>query len=258
YDDAWVRRGPWKYFLDGSFSTRTAWLWEPYEGEPDNFGHGVTAADAVAILRRLARGRTQGAFHAIGDRSISEFLDAMEAVAAELPDVRSLRMRIEHGQLIRREDIPRLAELGVLVSAQPSALGTPDKDVSLLGRERAERAYPYRSLLDAGVQLSFGSDIPGEATCDPILALHRVVNRDGPERITVEEALRTYTMGSAYAEFQENVKGSLEPGKLADFVVLSQDPTGVDATRIGETKVLQTITGGRIVYDYDREELQSS
>lgn len=249
YDRVWVRRGPWKYFLDGSFTTHTAWLWEPYQGEPDNTGGGMHREEIAAVLSRLARSGTQGAFHAIGDRAISEFLDAVEDVAQLHPEVTRLRLRIEHGQLIRAEDIPRLARLGVLVSAQPSALGTPEKDIALLGEKRATRAYPYRSLLDAGVPLSFGSDIPGEATCDPILALHRVVNRPGPERITVEEALYAYTMGSAYAEFQEGVKGSLEAGKLADFVVLSEDPTGVAMEKIGETRVLRTIVDGRTVFD---------
>jgi len=249
YDREWVRRGPWKYFLDGTFTTHTAWLWEPYQGEPDNRGSGMQRDEIVAVLSRLARGGTQGAFHAIGDRAISEFLDALEAVAEKTPEVTRLRLRIEHGQLIRREDIPRLARLGVLISAQPSALGTPDKDISLLGEERAERAYPYRSLIDAGVPLSFGSDIPGESTCDPILALHRVVNRAGPERISVEEALYAYTMGSAYAEFQEGVKGSIEEGKLADFVVLSEDPTVVAPEEIGEIRVLRTVVDGRTVFE---------
>ena len=249
YDGEWVKRGPWKYFLDGTFTTHTAWLEEPYQGESDNRGNGMQKSDVASILTRLATGGTQGAFHAIGDRAIREFLDALEEIAAASPRVTHMRLRIEHGQLIRGEDIPRLRDLGVLISAQPSALGTPEKDVALLGRDRAERAYPYRSLLDAGVPLSFGSDIPGESSCDPMLGIHRVVNRSGPERITAEEALRCYTMGSAYAEFQEEVKGSLEAGKFADFVMLSQDPTEVSSESIKDTRVLLTVVGGKIVYE---------
>lgn len=157
-------------------------------------------------------------------------------------------MRIEHAQLIRPEDIPRLARLGVLVSAQPSALANPEKDRILLGRERALRAYPYRSLIDAGVALSFGSDIPGESSCDPIKSIHMVANREGSERIDAEEALRCYTEGSAYAEFMEGRKGRLAPGMLADFTVLSQDVTSVPREKIGDTVIEETVVGGRTVY----------
>jgi len=118
----------------------------------------------------------------------------------------------------------------------------------LLGAERARRAYPYRSLLDAGVHLSFGSDIPGEATCDPLLSIHMAVNRPGGERITVLEALRCYTVGSAYAEFMEDKKGMLKEGMLADFVVLSQDITEIPSERIKGTVVEETVVGGRSVY----------
>ena len=159
-----------------------------------------------------------------------------------------LRIRIEHAQLIRPGDIPRLRELGILVSAQPTALENPAKDRLLLGPERALRAYPYRSLLDAGVHLSFGSDIPGESNCDPIRSIHMVANREGPERISAEEALRCYTVGSAYAEFSEARKGILAIGMFADFTVLSQDITSVPRERIGDTVVEETVVGGRTVY----------
>jgi len=249
YDELWVRRGPWKYFLDGTFTTETAWLWEEYADDHGNTGKGMKAPEIAGILSALSRKGVQGAFHAIGDRAISEFLDAYERVLEQFPDLARLRMRLEHAQLIRRADISRLAELGVIVSAQPSALGTPEKDARLLGDERARNAYPYRSLLDAGVKLSFGSDIPGESTCDPLLAIHRVVNRDSPERITVEDALRCYTEGSAYAEFMEEQKGALREGQLADFVVLSEDITSIKTERIKDTQIDVTVVGGRIVYD---------
>ena len=113
---------------------------------------------------------------------------------------------------------------------------------------RALRAYPYRSLLDAGVGLSFGSDIPGESSCDPIRSIHMAANREGPERISAEEALRCYTVGSAHAEFMEGRKGALASGMLADFAVLSQDITSVPRERIGETVVEETVVGGRSVY----------
>jgi len=246
----WIRKGPIKYFLDGTFSTRNACLSEPFADSPDE----ELCADPSAPLSELellARRGRQGAFHIIGDRGISIFLDAYEEVLARRPGLGDLRVRIEHAQLIRPSDIPRLRDLGILVSAQPTALENPEKDTILLGRDRALRAYPYRSLLDAGVGLSFGSDIPGESSCDPIRSIHMAANREGPERISAEEALRCYTVGSAYAEFMEARKGTLAPGMLADFAVLSQDITSVPRERIGETVVEETVVGGRSVYRRD-------
>ncbi|HTX73092.1 MAG TPA: amidohydrolase [Rectinemataceae bacterium] len=252
FDRDWVRAGPVKYFLDGAFSTRTACLCEPYADDP---GGGLCADPAAptAELEFLARKGLQGAFHIIGDRGIALFLDAVEEARTRHPDLGRLRIRIEHAQLIRERDIPRLRDLGILVAAQPSALGSPEKDERLLGPRRARRAYAYRSLLDAGVQLSFGSDIPGEATCDPLLSIHMAVNREGPERISPLEALRCYTVGSAYAEFMEERKGMLRPGMLADFAVLSDDLTEIPPGRIKEIRVEETVVGGRSVYSREAE-----
>lgn len=252
YDSQWVRRGPIKFFLDGSFTTRTAWLWEEYVDEPGNYGQGLSADKIYPILKHLAAKGRQGAFHSIGDRATSAFLDAMERLQQEMPQSRDLRFRLEHAQLVRQEDVTRLRDLGVLVAAQPSALVAPEKDIALLGEKRARGAYPHRSFLDAGVNLSFGSDIPGEATCNPIESIHMVVNRASPERLTVEEALRCFTVGSAYAEFQEEQKGSLTVGKVADFAVLSQDITSIAPAEIIDTKVETTVVGGRVVYEAQR------
>jgi predicted amidohydrolase YtcJ len=244
----WIRPGPVKYFLDGAFSTKTACLCEPYsDGEGGGLCSDVEAP--IAELDYLARAGLQGAFHIIGDKGIAIFLDAVEAVRKRHPDLPRLRIRIEHAQLIRAEDIPRIRDLGILIAAQPSALGSPGKDEKLLGRDRALRAYPYRSLLDAGVRLSFGSDIPGESTCDPLLSIHMAVNRAGSEAISAEEAIRCYTVGSAYAEFMEEKKGALSKGMLADFVVLSADPTAVDPATIKDIRVDETWVGARKVFD---------
>ena len=242
----WIRPGPEKHFLDGTFSTRNACLCEPFADSGE--GSCPDPRAPLAELESLARRGLQGAFHIIGDKGIAIFLDAYEEVLARHPGMRSLRMRIEHAQLVRPEDMPRLRELGVLVAAQPSALGTPEKDEALLGPDRALRAYPYRSLIDAGVELSFGSDIPGESSCDPIRSIHMAANREGTERISAQEALRCYTVGSAYAEFMEGRKGMLKAGMLADFVLLSQDITSVPSQRIGDTLVVETLVGGRSVY----------
>jgi predicted amidohydrolase YtcJ len=249
FDGSWVARGLWKYLLDGTFSTRTAWLLQPYVGETENYGIETGILEKMDRFLKLSiRRRRQAAFHAIGDRTTHELVNTIERLSLNYSGVTDLRLRIEHAQLIALEDIPRLRDLGILVSAQPSALATPVKDVDLLGEERAYRAYPYRSLLDAGVHLSFGSDMPGEATFDPLLSIHYTVNRSGPERIGPREALEAYTAGSAYAEFKEREKGSITAGKLADLAVLSQDLLSVEPAKIKDTEVEMTVVGGRIVY----------
>jgi len=249
FDELWVRRGLWKYILDGTFSTRTAWLLEPYAGEPGNYGIATGVPDNIERYLGLSvRKNRQAAFHAIGDRTIRELLNTVERLSRHHPGAADLRLRIEHAQLIDPQDVPRLERLGILVAAQPSALGTPQKDEDLLGEERAGKAYPYRSLLDAGVHLSFGSDMPGEMSFDPLLGIHYTVNRSGPERISAAEALRAYTLGSAYAEFQESRKGSITPGKLADLAILSEDPLSAEPETIKDIEAVMTIVGGKIVY----------
>jgi hypothetical protein len=250
FDPWWVRRGPWKYFLDGTFSTRTAWVTVPYAGDASNFGTPIGGPERFEeIVSFLARTGRQGAFHAIGDRAVQEFVNAVERVAQRTPEVTKLRLRLEHAQLVRPEDVPRLRDLGILIAAQPHAMATPEKDIDILGPERAAEAYPYRRLLDAGVHLSFGSDIPGEATFDPIYAIHMAVNRAEDARITALEALKAYTLESAYAEFLEKDKGSIREGKLADFTVLDRDFTRVDPSAIKDTRVTMTVVDGSVVYE---------
>ncbi len=249
YDGLWVTRGPWKYFLDGTFSTRTAWLMEPYADEPENRGmRDDTFEKLEDLLTQAARHRRQLAFHAIGDRAIHEFVNTFEKLQNKFPGMRNLRIRLEHAQLIHETDIPRIRDLGILISAQPSAMGTPGKDITLLGRNRAEKSYAYRSLLDGGVQLSFGSDMPGEPTYNPLLSIHYVVNRAGAEALTAREALGCYTQGSAYAEFKEKEKGSIEAGKLADLTLLSDDLLTCPSEKIKDINVEMTIVGGNVVY----------
>ncbi|MFP4426327.1 MAG: amidohydrolase [Spirochaetaceae bacterium] len=254
FDPFWFRKGPWKYFLDGTFSTRTAWLLEPYPGEPENRGTPVLRGEELdKVLLRAAKKKRQAAFHAIGDGAIHEFLDRLESVARAYPVLKELRLRLEHAQLVDPLDMERLAELGVLIAAQPHAMGNPRKDVEILGKERALHAYPHKSLLKAGVPLSFGSDIPGEPTVRPFQAIHYVVNREGPEALSLAEAISAYTLGSAYAEFMEKEKGTLQEGKLADFIVLDLDPFEVASERIETIEVSETWVGGRQVFS--REEV---
>ena len=254
YDEKWISRGLWKYILDGSFSSHTAWLNKPYANDPGNYGKGTPSGDIDSYLDFVVNRHVQGGFHAIGDRQVKEFLDAVERIGKEAPrtdSIRNLRLRIEHAQLIRDEDIPRIRDLGILIAAQPSALISPEKDRLLLGEERALKAYPYRSLLDAGVRLSFGSDIPGERALRPLHLIHMAVNREGDEAITAEEALRCYTAESAYAQFEEHRKGMLRPGMLADLAVLSDNPLEVPKENIENIRVETTIVGGRTVYTRD-------
>ncbi|NNM67134.1 MAG: amidohydrolase [Spirochaetales bacterium] len=249
YDKRWLRRGPWKYFLDGTFTTRTAWMEEAYPGTPHNYGLSFDKSWLKEVLTNLAKRRVQGAFHSIGDRSTRTFLDVWEDVLQAYPEAVHLRMRLEHVQALRREDLPRLKALGVCVAAQPPAMVNPDKDASIVGAARVPTLYPHRSLLEAGVPLSFGSDIPGESFCDPLLGIHLVCNRSGPESLTPEQALACYTQGSAYVEFQESQKGSLEAGKLADFAVLSADLLTLPVDEIRNIQVVRTVVGGRTVWE---------
>jgi hypothetical protein len=248
-----LTRGPWKFILDGSFSAHTGWLCEPYANDPGNYGRGVSASHIEGYLEFLLKKNRQGAFHAIGDRAVKEFLDAAEKVAGKNPRLKDFRLRIEHAQLIRKEDIKRIRDLNILVAAQPSALATPDKDRELLGEERVRKAYPYRSLLDAGVRLSFGSDVPGERFLDPLFLMHLAVNREGEEAITAEDALRCYTVGSAYAEFEEDRKGRIKKGMFADLTVLSNNPLEVPKEKIKDIEADMTIVGGKVMYERPRK-----
>ena len=247
-DEEWLHLGPRKFFFDGAFSSHSAWMFEDYADDPGNQGAGQNADEIYEALAPAIRRKRQPACHAIGDRAVHELCVALERLAEKYRWIRDIRPRIEHAQLIDQADIRRIADLGILVCAQPPALVNPGKDGRLLGPSRAAAAYPYRSLLDAGAALSFGSDYPGESFFEPLRSIHLAVNREGPERITVEEALACYTRESAYAEFEEESKGSISPGKLADFVILSDDPLSVPREEIEKLQVTHTIVGGELVY----------
>jgi len=259
YHGWWIRRGPEKYIVDGAFSPHTAWMLEPYASEPDNRGRAALQPDELLrIVRQGAKRRRQLAFHAIGDRAAHEVVNAVDAVSRELPIVKDLRIRIEHAQILAPEDIVRMRRLGMLASVQPTALALPERDLALVGEARFARLYPYRSLLDAGVPLSLGSDIPGEIEYDPFQVIYRATTRRGlphaklaydrSQALTVLEAVTAYCTGSAYAEGAETDKGILREGMLADFIGLSRDILAGDLERIPETKVTLTVVGGKIVH----------
>jgi predicted amidohydrolase YtcJ len=261
--DAVIRIGGVKIFADGALGPQTASMLEPYEGDPENTGVVVRTQEQLSeLIGQAARHGIAAAVHAIGDRANRCVLDAIETVnAAEAPALggRPLRHRIEHVQLLDPADLPRLARLGVVASMQPIHC-TQDRDIA--DRHwggRARYGYAWRSLLDSGAHLAFGSDAPVE-TLDVLAGIHAAVTRkrrEEPHRaswypeeaLTVEEAIRAYTAGPAFASGEEEIKGRLTPGRFADFVVLSRDPLDVLPDDLPEITVEMTVVGGVVRYD---------
>lgn len=260
--DEWLRLGGFKGFVDGSLGSTTALFFEPYADAPQTSGllHSQMLPEGVMKQRIGAADRAgfQCSIHAIGDKANALLLEIFEEVIRE-NGPRDRRFRIEHAQHLRPQDIPRMARLGVIASVQPyHAIDDGRWAEKRIGRERCKTTYAFRSLLDAGVRVTFGSDWP-VAPLNPLLGIYAAVTRktlDGknpngwfPEqKITVEEAVRAYTVWGAYAEFAEAVKGSLEVGKLADLIVLSRDIFAIPPDEIAQVEVLYTIVGGKIVY----------
>jgi len=259
--DDWLRVGGIKVFADGALGPRTAAMLAPYEGEPENVG--VLTIDEEP-LHELARKAVAGglplAVHAIGDRANRMVLDVLAGVGQEGgEDGGRLRHRIEHVQLLHPDDVSRLAALGVVASMQPIHATQDCEMADRYWGERCATGYAWHSLLEAGTVLALGSDCPVE-DLNPFLGIHAAVTRrrtggfPGPEgwyprqRLTVEEAVRGYTLGAAYAAGLEDRLSSLVPGKLADLVVLDRDIFTCDATAIAETQVVATMIGGRFVY----------
>jgi predicted amidohydrolase YtcJ len=259
----WLRLGAVKAFADGSLGSRTAYFFEPYSDEPGNYGILSDEMHPISLMReRMMKADAAGlqiCTHAIGDRAISTILDLYgEIVAAHGPADR--RLRIEHAQHMAAKDFDRFAQLQVIASVQPyQAIDDGRWAEARIGRDRASRTYAFRTFLNHGVRLAFGTDWD-VAPLNPILTIYGAVTRatldgknpDGwfPEqKLTVAESVEAYTMGSAYAEFQEKEKGSITPGKLADMVLLSDDIFSMPPEKIRDAYVLKTIVGGKIVWD---------
>ena len=245
--------------VDGALGAHGAWLLEPYDDLPDSDGLVLeTVEDIEATAELAARHGYQLNTHAIGDRAVREILDLYERVWERLEvNGRELRWRIEHAQHVQPEDVPRFGELGVIASIQ-AVHGTSDGPwiPTRLGDERAEvTSQPWRELFRTGAVVTNGTDVPVERI-DPIASYYSSVSRmmvNGerfyPEHVmTREEALETYTINNAYAAFEEELKGSLTPGKYADFVVLSQNLLTVAEEQIPETRVEMTFVGGELKY----------
>lgn len=260
--NAWIRTGCVKGFMDGSLGSHTAAFFEPYEDTPGDPGERGFLVDSEADLERMMRQADslglQLAIHAIGDRAIHILLNIFERIIED-HGPRDRRLRIEHAQHIAPHDMSRFAELDVIASMQPyHAIDDGRWAEEVIGAERVKTTYAFRSLLDAGVRLAFGSDW-FVAPPTPLEGIYAAVTRrtldgehpDGwvPEqKISVEEALRAYTADAAYASFEEDLKGSLEVGKLADFVIIDRDLTAIDPDAIREAEIEMTVVGGRVAY----------
>lgn len=260
--DDWLRVGGIKLFTDGALGPRTAAMLAPYEGvENESESTGVPTMeedDLRQVMRKAARGRLPLAVHAIGDRANRMVLDAV-ADAAKV-GARGLSHRIEHVQLLHPDDMHRLAQLGIVASMQPLHATQDYEMADRYWGDRCATAYAWRSLLDAGALLAFGSDCPVE-DLNPFLGIHAAVTRrrpdgsPGPEgwypeqRLTVEEAVRAYTLSPAQAVGVGDRLGSLAPGKLADLVILDRDVFACDPMEIAKTQVLATMIGGQLVYE---------
>jgi predicted amidohydrolase YtcJ len=268
-NDNMLHTGMLKAYLDGSLGSHTAALLQPYSDDPSNSGlprYEQTRLNQMT-QERLAAGFQIG-FHAIGDRAIQMGLDAFAEAekAARAKGIKArdrsenYRLRIEHDQVTNPLQVARFRELKIIASMQPSHLLTDMHWASArLGPSRAAHSYAWSEFLDHGVTLAFGTDYPVEPVA-PFRGIYVAVTRkseDGkqdyyPEqKLTIEQAIAAYTTGSAYAEFAEKDKGTLAPGKLADFVVLDRDLTAIPSAQILGTRVLRTVVGGKTVYESD-------
>jgi hypothetical protein len=257
--DPWLKTGALKAFTDGAMGSRTAAMLEPYSDDATT--SGILTNDPEK-LREMAIARDKAGFqlnfHAIGDRANRVALDVFEAVA-KANGPRDRRDRIEHAQLVAPEDFPRFAKLNVIASMQPSHQTTDMRWAEdRVGRDRIKGAYAWATMLKNGVHLAFGTDYDVEPI-SPFRGLYACVTRERPEggpkngwepqeKISLQECIRAYTSGSAYAQFEEGKKGELKEGEYADFIILSNDLTKIPPSQYTQTRVLRTVVGGRIVY----------
>ncbi|MBI3669410.1 MAG: amidohydrolase [Acidobacteria bacterium] len=258
--DPWLKTGALKAVLDGSLGSRTAAMLAPYADDSSNRGIlRIEQKELIEMARARDAAGFQLAFHAIGDAANCAALNAFATVAVMNPP-RDRRPRIEHAQVVAEEDLPRLAELGVIASMQPSHETTDMRWAEArVGPERAKGAYAWKSMLEKRVRLAFGTDYPVEPV-NPMRGLYACVTRELPEggpaggwqpqeKISLDDCIHAYTVGSAYAQFEEGKKGRLAPGQWADIIVLSADITKIPPAQLLKTEVLQTYVGGRLVYE---------
>lgn len=258
--DPWLKTGALKAVTDGALGSRTAAMLEPYNDDPS--AKGIFTYDPDK-LRDMAIDRDKAGFqlnfHAIGDRANRISLDVFEAVI-KANGRRDRRDRIEHAQVVAPTDFQRFKELNVIASMQPSHQTTDMRWAEdRIGSERIKGAYAWATMLKNGVRLAFGTDYPVELI-SPFRGLYACVTRERPdggpkngwepqEKISLEDCIRAYTSGSAYAQFEEGKKGELKQGEYADFIVLSNDLTKIPPAQFTKVRVLRTVVGGRTVYE---------
>jgi predicted amidohydrolase YtcJ len=240
-----------KAWLDGSFGAFTAYMFEPFTSQPESSGFCVIEEDI--LYERMVKAHNMGlqiAIHAIGDKANKVLVDLYKKLLDEHPR-ENHRHRIEHASILTPEVIVEIKKLGLIASCQPTfILSEFDWLEKRLGNSRCKNIYPFKSLVDAGIVIASGSDGPVEDP-NPILGLHALVNREGfvpEETISIEEALKTYTINGAYTAFEEEVKGSIDVGKLADFAILDRNPLSIPKSEIKHIKVVETIIRGKTVY----------
>lgn len=263
--DDWIQVGGLKGFADGSLGAGTAWFFDPYEDDRNNCGFPSDTLSCGKLEKwalEADRNHLQLAFHAIGDRAVNAVLDIFERISGINPPW-DRRFRIEHAQHVLPEDFARMKRLNVVASVQPYHCADDGQwALGKIGAKRGKTTYAFNTMVTEGIPMAFGTDWP-VSTLSPIEGIAAAVTRetiDGrnpggwvPEqKISVDQALRAYTQGSAYASFSEGRKGTLEIGKLADMVVLSANPFLVPPESIRDIEILMTVVGGVIVYAADR------
>lgn len=261
YGDEYIRMGSLKAFADGSLGSSTAWFFDKYNQDTTTYGLAmdiITDGSMEKWCIDADKNHLQLSVHAIGDRANSWMLDLFDKITKQNPKW-DRRFRLEHAQHVRFEDIKRFTELGVIASVQPyHCIDDGAWAEKRIGPERIKYTYPFKSFLDAGVKMCFGTDWY-VAPLNPLLGLYAAVTRrtldnknpNGwiPEqKISIEDAIKCYTINSAYASFEENIKGSIESGKLADLIVLSDDLLTMDPVKIKDAKVELTVFDGKIIY----------
>jgi len=248
FGDHILRIGGVKVLADGSLGARTAALNKPYDDEPST--KGILCCGQKELYQMIVGAQKLGfqvCAHAIGDRAVNMVLNAFEEALKGSRNMR--RHRVEHASVLSKELVNRLKRLGLIVCVQPHFVISDFWVEARLGLSRARWTYLFKSLIKSGVLIAGGSDCPVEPI-SPLLGVYALVARESflEERVSVAEALRVYTLNAAYASFEEDVKGSIETGKLADFTVLSHDPLRIKAEKIKDIRVEMTIVGGKIVF----------
>jgi len=261
-NNKWLKNGLLKGFIDGSLGSHSAVFKEPYADKPNDNGILIANIDSLQTwITKADNKNLQVTIHAIGDKANHILLNSYETIA-QANGNKDRRFRIEHAQHLDRNDISRFSDLNVIASMQPyHAIDDGRWAESLIGPERIKTTYAFKSLLDSNTTLVFGSDWP-VAPASPLYGIYAAVTRQTldyknpngwiPEqKINVEQALIAYTKNAAYSSFDEKVKGTLEKGKLADFVILSEDLTTIESEKIKDVIILQTYVGGKKVFSRD-------